>query len=218
MGQAATGLAATVAALALAYDVVGAYFLWSDYRVVHNCSVASQLDRGLWPWTNLWMFILASLVLLTLLVGIFIASPVTSSVEEAWRFICRRKPGLEVGPKAGRRPNGNTKESQDFLFLWNGCLDAATALLLGIFAYWGYNELYVDRPWCRDRDIAFAETHLWRFGQFTLVLECILGALALAGCFFFWSLPFCFELVEGSVERQAKDEAAAFNGIPGWPA
>lgn len=191
--------------LLFVYDAVGFYFLIKDYEVVHGCKATDEDVHAIWE-TNLWSYCLVSVLLGTFVAVLLIRTPFGKTVEAMQLHLAKMRgkkmadsrideleglKEMEVTPrvKFGLLPN-----LPDWLFLCAGSAAFCTATVLGILAFWGYVELFMTRPVCSDRRVAFEELQLWQFGHVTFVGQVVVGiTLSILGMAY-WITPFLLEL------------------------
>lgn len=175
-----------IAVLAL-YDVIGIYFLVKDYGVVHGCASSNRDVHIIWP-TSLWSYVLASLVFITGFTFALAAMPMKKSVDAA------RKNFSAKGRRINSAKYGLMPTLPDWLFLWIGTAFLAGATVAMVFAFWGYSELFMARPWCKDTKTAFEELDLWHFGRVNFILQIVAGSILFLWGIVYWAAPFCLEL------------------------
>jgi len=183
-------------AVLVIYDGLGVLFLVKDFAIVHGCTASNRSAHAIWP-TNLWSYVLASLIFITGFTCALVAMPIRKSIEAA------RKNVSAKGRSAHTVLNNKVKFGlmptlPDWLFLWVGTALLAGSTLAFIFAFWGYSELFLARPWCQDTKTAFEELDLWHFGRVNFILQIIAGSLLFLAGLMYWAAPFCLELTTPS--------------------
>lgn len=179
------------------YDVVGIYFLVHDKDAVSGCRASNPDVHVIWP-TDLWVYILLSLVIGTLSLAVLELLAISQSVEalnryrKRWRN--RRDYWEEINKNA--RLSGLVEELPDWLFLMHGTALVFVSMLHFLLAFMGYFELFMARPWCDDKKTAFEELDLWRFGRVTFAVQLVMGAVFFTWGMLYWFMPAMFEMLE----------------------
>merc|ERR1719265_191427 len=114
--------------------------------------------------------------------------PIRKSLDAARKNLSPKARKLN-GARYGLMPS-----LPDWLFLWIGTALLAGATVALVFAFWGYSELFLARPWCKDNKTAFQELDLWHFGRVNFVLQIIAGLILFTWGILYWATPFFLEL------------------------
>lgn len=187
------------------YDVVGVCFLINDHAVVHSCRATDKDVHAIWP-TNLWSYCLVSVLLGTLVAIVLIRTPFGETIERVRTHLTRIKGKKLADGLADERDNvkdieitprmkfGLTPNLPDWLFLCAGSSAFCTATILGVMAFWGYVELFMTRPVCSDKTVAFDEVQLWQFGRVTFFAQLVIAIVLSVVGMLYWSAPFVLEL------------------------
>merc|ERR1719160_157612 len=174
------------------YDGLGIFYLVKDFDVVHGCRASNRDVHTIWP-TSLWSYVVASLVFITAFTSALVAMPIRKSIEAARKNVSARGRKAQNAPLNGVK-YGLMPTLPDWLFLWVGTALLAGATVQFIFAFWGYSELFLARPWCKDNKAAFEELDLWHYGRVNFVLQIIAGSILFLWGMLYWAAPFCLEL------------------------
>jgi len=181
-----------------AYIGIGAWYMYNDYDVVHKCPASNEMVHVIWP-TNLWTYCLFSLCFAGALGIMAVAMPLGQSIEkmkpEKPKYVRGGPAGsaTKLAPQ-GRGGFGLLPNLPDWLFLSVGSALIFQSIIIGILAFWGYSELFLARPWCEDKQVAFEELDLWYFGRVTFFLQLGFGITTFLWGITYWIIPFGFEL------------------------
>jgi len=214
-----------VAVVVVVYDVVGILFLMKDHDIVHTCHASDEDVHAIWP-TNLWTYVLFSVILSSLLALMLLRAPWGKSVDAVELHISRLRGKVSKARvdapisdgvfgekvKFGLMPN-----LPDWLFLCVGSCCFLVAGCLGILAFWGYVELFQARPHCEDVRVAFEELNLWHFGRVTFIIQVVMSIVLAVVGLVCWSVPFLLELTlpEPTVSLPGRGPYGAAPGRPG---
>lgn len=203
-GRMAWLLTCVCVAILAVYDCFGVFFLVHDYDVVHDCQASNRDVHVIWP-TNLWFYVLVSVVTATVFTLGLLAVPLGKSFESVEKRLNNK------GKKKGRRGmnsevgfNGQPvvkygllmPSLPDWMFLMHGTALIGASLFLGILAFGGYFELFMSRSWCKDKTSAFEELDLWHFARVTFFMQAILGSILFLWGIVWWAMPIWFDLTE----------------------
>lgn len=179
--------AVVVVLLTAAYDVAGIIFIARDSDVAAACHPSNAKAHVIWS-TSLVTYVVASLLVTT---GMAVATGLCVPVRKAIRDARLHMQGVVLASASGPKSSVNLP---DMLLLVVGAAYVASAVVIGIFAFWGYFELFHTRMWCDDKKTAFEELDLWKFGQASWVGQVIICCMLLLFGFFMLSGPFMMEL------------------------
>lgn len=187
------GLGMMVIALVI-YDGFGIWFLCRDYSTVQECHASNRDAHAIWP-TNLWTYVLFSVITVSFASLIIIAAPLGRSVEAGRKTVKRNASPRDTEEALGRRTKfGLIPSRPDWLFLWIGSILICIGLVFAIVGFWGYWELFMARPWCSSNKAAFSELDLWHFGRLSFFLQIVASILLFMWGIAYWSAPCLFEL------------------------
>lgn len=176
------------------YDGVGIYFLVKDYEVVHSCHASNPKVHVVWD-TNVWIYVLASVILATGCLAVLLLVPVKKGFQSLQKQMRRAKKPPRRGERGQRTIKwGLVDGLPDWLFLMHGFAMMMLAMAFGIVAFCGYYELFKSRSWCDNPKTAFEELDIWHFGRVTFVLQVILTVVFFLWGLVWWAMPFFFEL------------------------
>jgi len=185
--------AVAVAVPVAIYDIVGTYYLWKDFDVVVNCKASNVDVHVIWP-TNLWVYILLSVIITSLSTVALLLISIPQGLKAIKRFNKQRR--RKGGYWDENQRYGLADDLPDWLFLMHGTALLFISMMHALLAFMGYFELFSARPWCEDKKTAFEELSLWHFGRVTFVLQIVFAALFFLWGTFYWAMPFFFEILE----------------------
>lgn len=190
------GLGIMVVSLII-YDGIGIWFLWKDFSTVQDCHASNKDAHAIWP-TNLWTYVLSSVIAVTFASLMILAAPLGQSVEVGRKTVKRNaspRSGGELALLSEKRTKfGLVPGRPDWLFLWIGSIVIFIALMFVLMVFWGYWELFLARPWCTNTKAAFEELDLWHFGRVSFILQVVASILLFIWGLAYWSAPCLFEL------------------------
>lgn len=206
-----------VASLLVVYDIFGIFYLIQDYDVVHRCKASNDSVQVIWP-TNLWVYVLLSTIMFTILTACLLVVPLRKSVEAIAKHTSRGKKGKRSSEFSltGRSvlKYGLLPSLPDWLFLAHGSALMAVAMVFGILAFCGYFELFMARSWCEDKTAAFEELDLWHFGRVSFFAQIVSGSILFLWGVVYWAMPFWFELTDIEGQNGNGNGYGAVNGSP----
>lgn len=150
----------------LIYACAAGVLVHHDGPMVATCEAQGKAHM-IWE-TSLTMYVVASAVMFTVLYLVALSFPLTEAAD-ALAYSIRRYSTKEPYVHFGGRPQvryGVLSVLPDWLFLSFGALLVFEAVVLGVFSYWGYHELYSTEPYCVGF-VQYEEIPLWAFGDFT---------------------------------------------------
>lgn len=207
-------LAAIVVLLVAVYDALALIFILPSHQVVEACTV----QRGVvWP-TTLWHYCLASAALAPACAFCVLRLPFRRAFDAVDLHIARWKLNESELAAAMRshdpalKKYGVTSGTPDWMFMVMGVCLALQATVLGVFAFWGYCQLFLMKAECRSADVAFRELSLWKFGLVTLFLQAAAGTIFMLGGALCLVSPFCFEV---TLPGPKKDDYGTAGGSTG---
>merc|ERR1719321_696096 len=175
------------------YDGIGIWFLVKDYEVAHSCHASNPRVHVVWN-TNIWVYVLASVVLATGCMVVLMLVPVKKGFQNLQKQMRKaQKPPRNRGLNRSIKW-GLVDGLPDWLFLMHGFAMMLLASVFGIMAFCGYYELFASRPWCDDLNTALQEQHIWQFARFTYFLQVFLAIWFFLWGLMWWAMPFLFEL------------------------
>lgn len=183
-------LCGVLAALLVIYDGFAILFLVKDYAVVHGCHASNVRVHTIWA-TNLWHYVLVSMLFATAFAVALIFVPLKRTIDATRKHFSRNR--LAHPDKNGTLQYGLLSNLPDWLFLWVGTTLIMASMVVLVLAFWGYFELFMARPWCSDQKTAFEQLDLWHFARFTFVMQIILGSLLFTWGLIYWGAPFVLE-------------------------
>jgi len=188
------------------YDGVGIWFLVKDYEVVHSCHASNPKVHVVWN-TNVWTYVLASVILATGALAVMMVVPLKKGFQSMQKQMKKYKRPPRRGGMGNRTIKwGLVDGLPDWLFLMHGFAMMLLAIVFGIMAFCGYYELFEARPWCDDPKTAFEELHIWHFGRITFFIQLVLAVVFFIWGLTWWAMPFLFELTQA--ERPLLDSQA----------
>jgi len=200
-------LSALVVALPVSiYCIVGIVYLCAEYDVVHRCHASNVNSNVIWV-TSVWSYVLTSVIAAALVIPVLLLIPFEKSLETVVQHWKRLKKSRSTRDKKVRVKWGT--DLPDWILLMHGFALIGGACILGVLAFCGYWELYVAKPWCEDRSMAFEELALWHFGHFTLIMQIVTAVAAFFWGALWWTMPCLMELSlpEGGATAARSDDA-----------
>lgn len=186
------------------YDGFGIYYLVKDYEVVHSCHASNQKVHVVWN-TNIWVYVLASVILATGCMVVLFLVPLKKGFQNLQKLMRKAKKRPSKGVNGKTIKWGLVDGLPDWLFLMHGFAIMLLAVVFGIVAFCGYYELFAARPWCDDPKTAFEELHIWHFARITYIMQIVLTIAFFLWGLSWWAMPFFFELTQA--ERPLLDES-----------
>lgn len=189
------------------YDGIGIYFLVKDYDVVHSCHASNRKVHVVWN-TNVWIYVLASVILATGCLVVLLLVPLKKGFQHLQKQMRKyKRPPRKNGLNAKPIKWGLVDGLPDWLFLMHGFAMMLLAVVFGIVAFCGYYELFAARPWCDNPKTAFEELDIWHFGRITYWMQLVLTVVFFLWGLSWWAMPFIFELSQA--ERPLLDDSGA---------
>lgn len=194
-------VAGIAAALLVVYDVIAIVFLVKDYDVVHSCHASNTKVHAIWA-TNLWHYVLMSVIFPTLWAALLVFIPLKRSIDATRKHFTRNR--LHASKDEALK-YGLLSNLPDWLFLWVGTTLVCASMVVLILAFWGYFELFMARPWCNDKKTAFEQLDLWHFARVTFFLQIISGIVMFTWGLAYWAAPFILEMTTASAPKKGND-------------
>jgi len=206
-GSSSLVFTAVVAVALFIYSTAAIVFLVRDFETVSQCHASSMVMHAVWE-TNLWTYVLISL-LFTLAGGALLLSLPAHKVVDVFRRQLELRSERRATSKhpftmedefdrVQRRKArfGIMDDLPDWIFLLHGMVMLSVATVTAMLALFGYFELYVAKPWCEDRRVAFEEMDLFHFARVTFFMQIGSTMFFAAAGVLFWTMPFLFELTD----------------------
>lgn len=185
------------------YCVVGIIYLAKDHDVVHNCHASHIGSNVIWE-SSVWLYVFTCVLAAALFVPLFlVVSFERGFVALSWH-LARINKARNVRRDAVYVKWGD--DLPDWLFLSHGLVLIGTAGVLSMMAFCGYWELFVTKPWCEDRHVAFEQLGIWQFGRFSFVLQIVAAFVFLAWGILWWLAPVFMECTRPTLPLATMDD------------
>jgi len=172
MPKAVTVVSFVYGSLLVIYVSLAIVFIFEYGPIADTCQETVDSAHPVWT-TSLKGYIQGSAIAFVACFALGFLSPVvdaSDALQTSWTRLKKGEPWSDFGDGRPQPRYGVTPRLPDWLFLSTGAFFLFHGLVISIFAYWGYHELYSTDPHC----VGFTEYRdipIWEFGQATLHIQ-----------------------------------------------